>query len=78
MDKLPKNFDYDSIPVYYCTQCLSLRIKGVPGSKDMNFCDECNCASIGQTDIFTWEELYQQKYGYKFLNKPKYKNGREH
>lgn len=72
MDKLPENFEYDSIPVYYCTQCLSLRILGVQGSKDMNFCDECNSTNIAQANIFEWEKLYQQKYGYKFLNKPKY------
>lgn len=71
-NKLPKNFEYDSIPVYYCTQCLSLRIKGIPGMKGMDFCDECNSTNVAQTDIFTWEEMYQNRYGYKFLNKPKY------
>lgn len=72
MSKLPKGFDYDSIPVYYCKQCLSLRIKGVPSIPGMDYCDECNSTNIEQTTIEEWEKLYQQRYGYKFLNKPVY------
>lgn len=65
---LPKDFDYNSIPVYYCTQCLSLRIMETPGMKNMDFCDECNSTNIEQTDIFTWEQLYEQRYKRKFLD----------
>jgi hypothetical protein len=72
MSKLPKGFDYDSIPVYYCKQCLSLKIKGVPSIPGMDYCDECNSTNIEQTTIEEWEKLYQQRYGYKFLNKPVY------
>lgn len=72
MSKLPKGFDYDSIPVYYCKQCLSLKIKGVPSIPGMDYCDECNSTNIEQTSIEEWEKLYQQRYGYKFLEKPEY------
>jgi hypothetical protein len=69
MDKLPKGFEYNDIPVYYCTQCLSLRIIGAGWD---NFCDECNSTDIAQTNIFDWEKLYEQRYGYKFLDKSKH------
>lgn len=73
MCKLPENFNYNDIPVYYCTQCLSLRIMEVQGISGMNFCDECNSTDIAKANIFEWEKLYEQKYGFKFLEK----NGRE-
>lgn len=72
MDKLPKGFDYDSIPVFYCKQCLSLKIKGVPSIPGMDYCDECNSTNIEKTTIEEWEKLYEQRYGYKYLNKPIY------
>lgn len=72
MSRLPKGFDYDSIPVYYCKQCLSLKIKGVPSIPGMDYCDDCNSTNIEQTSIEEWEKMYQQRYGYKFLEKPKY------
>lgn len=63
---------YNSIPVYYCKQCLSLRIRSIEGMKDTDFCDECNSTNIETTDIHTWENLYTARYGHKFLDKPKY------
>lgn len=63
---------YDNIPVFYCTQCLSLRIRSVEGVRDTEFCDECNSTNIEKTDIHTWENMYEKKYGHKFLDKPKY------
>lgn len=64
--------DFNSEPVFYCTQCLSLRIKSVPGMEDMDYCDECNSTNIQQTSIEEWEKLYEQRYGHKFLEKTKY------
>lgn len=75
MYKLPKDFDYNSIPVYYCTQCLSLRIMGVQGVATTEFCDNCNSTSISQANIFDWEKLYEEKYGFNYLNGKK--NGRD-
>ena len=63
---------YDSIPLFYCKQCLSLRIKSVPGVANMDYCDECNSTNIEQTSIEEWEDLYKRRYGYKFLEKPIY------
>lgn len=63
---------YNSIPVYYCKQCLSLRIKDVPGIKDTEFCDSCNSTNVETTDIETWEKLYEARYGHRYLYKPTY------
>lgn len=63
------NVDYNAIPVFYCKHCLSLNIKTVDESIDteyLDFCAECGSTEIGQTDIHTWEKMYEQKYGKKF------------
>lgn len=63
------NIDYNAIPVFYCKHCLSLNIKTVDESIDteyLDFCAECGSTEIGQTDIHTWEKMYEQKYGKKF------------
>ena len=67
-----KKEDYNSIPVFYCKQCLSLRVMDIPGVQDTEFCDTCNSTNIASTDINTWEKLYYEKYGRKFLDEFKY------
>ena len=73
MEELKSNFDngkYNSIPVFYCKHCLSLKIKTVDESIDteyLDFCADCGSTEIGQTDIHTWEKMYEQKYGKNFL-----------
>lgn len=59
---------YNSIPVFYCKHCLSLLIRDVEGIPDTEYCDKCNSTNVGQTDIFTWEKLFEDKYGFKHLN----------
>lgn len=58
------NSHYNELPVYYCRSCLSLAIQiiGKPEDED-SLCVECNRTDIGQTDIFTWREMYKEKYG---------------
>lgn len=67
---------YDAIPVYYCKQCLSLNIRYIPGVEGTDYCDDCNSTNIHRTSINEWDYMYQQRYGYKFLEKPEY-YGRE-
>lgn len=55
--------------VYYCKNCLSLRIITMDIGYD--FCDECGMTDIGVTTIDKWEKMYEERYGYKFLNKRK-------
>lgn len=52
--------EYNQEPVFYCKECLSLRIRGV---EDQDYCDECGCTDILETDIFTWVKLYADAYG---------------
>lgn len=72
MDGLEKpKSNYDFIPVFYCKTCLSLKIMTIDDFGD--YCDECGGTDIEQTDIETWEKMYQEKYGVKFLDKDKTK-----
>ena len=40
--------EYNSLPVFYCKECLSLNIKTVAGTE---FCDDCSSTDIGQCSI---------------------------
>lgn len=62
----PSKDEYNKELVYYCKKCLSLSI--LPLKDIMDYCDTCGSTEIGQTDIFTWENMYEKKYGIKFLN----------
>lgn len=53
--------EYDQVPVYYCRQCLSIKIKSINSCVD--YCDECGSTDVGETDIFTWKKMYKEKYG---------------
>lgn len=55
--------EYNSIPVVYCKNCLSIKIMVLDDS--MDYCDECGSTDTGSTDIDSWKEMYQKKY-----NKP--------
>lgn len=58
--------DYNEEPVFYCSDCLSLRIIKVDG---MMFCDNCNSTDIQVSDIASWEDKYKHKYKSKYLNR---------
>jgi hypothetical protein len=61
--------NYNDIPVFYCKKCLSLKIKSVIG---MDYCDDCNSTNIDKCHIKEWEKMYEERYGYKLLEKPEY------
>lgn len=58
------NNQYNDVPVYYCKSCLSLAIQiiGNPEEND-SVCNYCNRTDIEITDIFTWREMWKNKYG---------------
>lgn len=64
--------EYNSIPVFFCKNCLSLRIINLDDFVD--YCDDCGCTSTDTTNIEDWEKMYENKYGKPFNIK---KNGRE-
>lgn len=68
MDKLSKE-QYNQEPVFYCAHCLSLDIE-LTDSEDSNslsFCGQCGATDIKSTDIHTWEQMYEERYGEKYL-----------
>lgn len=60
---------YNDVPVHYCSNCLSLRIRGITEVPDLDFCEECGGTCIEQTHIAEWDKLYTKRYGFKFINR---------
>ena len=56
-------------PVYYCKNCLSLRIRDVEHLSNSEYCDECGSTDVGTTSIEEWDTLYKERYKHKFLDK---------
>lgn len=61
--------EYNNIPVYYCRECLSLKIKTVTEGLNLDYCDECSCTNIEQAHIDDWRKLYKDRYGFDFLTR---------
>lgn len=59
------NQQWDSNPVYYCTECLSLAISGeIEGCE---YCQKCGSPEIAQDNIQHWEDKYIKRFGHKYL-----------
>lgn len=68
MDNTSKE-QYNNEPVFYCKSCLSLKVKTVVVSSDLDFCDECGSTDIGKAHIEEWRRLYKDRYGFDYLDK---------
>lgn len=66
---------YNDEPVFYCKNCLSLKIKTVVVNSDLDFCDDCGSTDVESAHIDDWKKLYRERYGFDFINKT-IKNGR--
>lgn len=66
--------EINSIDVYYCADCLSLRIRST--DDELFFCDSCFCTNIEKTNIKEWEKLYQGRYKRSYLIKKFNRHGR--
>lgn len=64
--------EYNEEPVFYCKNCLSLKVKIVPVDSDLDYCDDCGSTNIEHTNIHDWENLYKERYGTFFLNKEEF------
>ena len=60
---------YNEEPVFYCKNCLSLRILSIGNTEGNEFCYDCSSTDIDTCLIDEWEKLYQNKYGFKYLDK---------
>jgi hypothetical protein len=36
--------------------------------ESLDYCDECGNTDIEKVEFSTWEKMYEEKYGQKFLN----------
>lgn len=61
--------EYNDIPVYYCKNCLSLKVKTVMIDSDLDYCDDCGSTEIGEAHIEEWKDLYRKRYGFDYINK---------
>lgn len=59
--------EYNTEPVVYCKNCLSLKIRVLDDNID--YCDECGCTDTDMTDITSWEMMYEKKYNKPFNKK---------
>lgn len=66
----------NSEPIHYCKTCLSIVIKTVEFEKgadgedrEVDYCLDCGNTDIGCSHISEWEDLYEEKYGERFLTK---------
>lgn len=64
-----KQSEYNKEPIYYCKNCLSLRVRNIPLIEQSDYCDECGSTNIEQSTIEEWEEIYKNKFGHKYLDK---------
>lgn len=62
-----KTEEYNKEPVVYCKHCLSLKILKL--DSEIDYCDDCGNTTLAVTDIDTWERMYEEKYGKKYINK---------
>lgn len=60
--------EYDLEPVEYCARCYSLKIK-YEEIIDSACCMECGCSDTLTSSIGEWEELYNKRYGHKYIQK---------
>lgn len=58
----------DNELVVYCPHCLSLAIRVIDrDDTTLDYCDECGNTNIDTIDFSTWEKMYEEKYGHKYL-----------
>lgn len=60
--------DFDTIPVFYCKNCLSLKIRDVKRIENSEYCDNCGSTEVEQTTIKEWENIYKSRYGHNYLD----------
>ena len=66
--------DFNNVPLHFCSDCLSLKIKVVDlknnknsKDKEISYCEPCGSTNIAKEHISIWEAKYVAKYGKKFL-----------
>lgn len=68
MSQQEKINEYDSEPIIFCARCLSLKIKH-EDAIDADYCADCGCSNVREASFSEWEDLYEKKYGHKYVVK---------
>ena len=63
------NAEYNKEPVFYCKDCLSLKIRDVEHIENSEYCDDCGSTNIGTASIEEWDAMYVAQYGHHFTDK---------
>lgn len=67
--------EYNQEPVCYCASCLSLNILNYSGTGVVSYCGNCTSTDIVEgASIEDWNNLYELKYGHKFIEEKKINN----
>ena len=72
--RVTRTDDFNNVPVHYCKTCLGLGLKDVkfPNKTEtqsvVTYCISCGNTDTDTAHIGLWEELYEEKYGKKFLD----------
>lgn len=61
--------DYNEERVWYCKDCLSLKIRYIKSIEDSEYCDDCGSTDVMLGTIKEWQNLYIEKYGKPYINK---------
>jgi hypothetical protein len=69
---------YENEPITYCKTCLSIHIKTIKFDKgpegeerEVDYCVPCGNTELETVHLSEWEDLYEEKYGERFLTKKK-------
>jgi RNase P subunit RPR2 len=80
LNMITKKQDYNNVPVTYCKTCLKLHVKDVTFQKDgarnlekavVTYCVDCGNTDLEEAHISEWEDMYEEKYGERFLTEKK-------
>lgn len=62
----------NSEPITYCKTCLSIHIKTAEfedTKQEVDYCISCSNTDLDKTHISEWEDMYEERYGERFLTK---------
>tara|TARA_R110000796_G_scaffold181330_1_gene297852 strand:- start:17277 stop:17612 length:336 start_codon:yes stop_codon:yes gene_type:complete len=61
-------------PITYCKTCLSIKIKTVEfedTEQEVDYCISCSNTDLDTAHISEWEDMYEERYGERFLTRKK-------
>ncbi len=65
---------HNNEPITYCKTCLSINIKTAhmeDTGQHVDYCIDCSNTDMEECHISEWEDLYEERYGERFLTKSK-------